>query len=125
MTTDQTDAREPIYTVDDSDIPPLQMAGPEFRAAVLKAESEGTDSLLALIAKVDQNARAWGMAHARALDRAKIEEAVEPEAAAECDYEGHVIGEDGLVAGPGGQRLKPVVDPWPEINARRQAEGSA
>lgn len=43
----------------------------------------------------------------------------------ERDYEGHVIGQDGLVDGPGGQRLKPVVDPWPGINSRRQAEGSA
>lgn len=41
------------------------------------------------------------------------------------DYEGHLIGEDGLVDGPGGQRLKPVEDPWPAINARRQEEGSA
>lgn len=41
------------------------------------------------------------------------------------DYEGHPIGEDGLVDGPDGQRLKPVEDPWPAINAQRQAEGTA
>lgn len=38
---------------------------------------------------------------------------------------GAVIGEDGLVPGPGGQRLKPAEDPWPAVNARRQQEGSA
>lgn len=41
------------------------------------------------------------------------------------DYHGAEIGPDGMVDGPGGQRLKPAEDPWPEINARRAAEGTA